>query len=100
MSCSKPNSGAGVVWVKISLSLGQGHTRSYEGDWTKQVWTLDDRTKQPLYQGAEKARKRLSGSLLASMELKVATSSPIADKVFHHCSNCAYSKEVETIVKV
>ena len=26
VTCCKPSSGAGVVYVKISLSLGQGHT--------------------------------------------------------------------------
>ena len=42
VSCCKPRSGAGVVWVKTSPSLGQGQTWPYNGDRTRVPPALSD----------------------------------------------------------
>ena len=80
VSCWKPSIGAGVVWVKISLSTGQSHTWSYNGDLTTGLRMIVPSSH--FTRALKKARKMLSGLPLAMAECKVVSFSPFL------CDNC------------
>ena len=79
VACCKPNSGAGVVWMEISL---RGWVRLPA---TKEWWLPQgDPTKQLLHQGSRSSRKnaRLKSCLHSNVERKVKSLVTTDDVVF------------------